>query len=154
MKLNLRVLVACSLLILLIAVGIHGQSLQLSMKSAMSQSEFAASGIGGLRSDQQQLIDNWLNQWTSAAVSVSRGDNYVGTGQKHYIEDNLDGKILILDDSSIWLIKSIDRVDSGVWLAISDVTVTKSRNGIGGFNYLIRCIDDKETVHAKYLGED
>jgi hypothetical protein len=53
-----------------------GQNTSFNMKSAMSQQEYEASGIGTLRSDQQSVIDRWLNRWTSAAFGVSCGGTY------------------------------------------------------------------------------
>jgi hypothetical protein len=154
MKTSHSVVATCVFLLLIIVSDVGGQSSQPSMKSVMSQPEYAASGIGTLRPEQQLVIDRWLSRWTAAAASLSCGGNYPFTGQKHSIESNADGTILILDDDSIWLVQSIDRVDSDLWLPVSDVVVTKGRGGIAGFDYLIRSIEDKETVHAKYLGND
>jgi len=146
-------LVSCMLVCLLATVLARGQNARLSMKSAMSAQEYAASGIGELRPEQQVVIDRFLNRWTDAALSVSRGGTYRNTGQKLSIEEKTDdGTILILEDDSIWLVESPDRVDSGIWLATDDVIVSRSKSGVAGYDYQILNLDDKESVRAKFFG--
>ena len=50
-----------------------------------------------------------------------------------------DGKILKLEDGSIWQVDDVDTVDSAIWLPISDVVVCDGK---------IINTDHNETVHA------
>ena len=131
-----------------------GQTTSFAMKRAMSQQEYEASGIGTLRSDQQSVIDRWLDRWTSAVLGVSCGGTYPNIGEKQSIQENADGRILILDDDSIWLVESIDRVDSSLWLTADEVMITETKGGVAGYKYTIINLDEKEKVLAKYLGQD
>ena len=121
----------------------------------MSEQEYAASGIGSLTPIQRSVIDGWLNRWTTAVMSVSSGSTYANTGEKQSIEENADGKILILDDDSIWLVEGTDQVDSALCLATEDVIVTDARHPVGGFKYsIINTEEHGEHVLAKYLGQE
>jgi hypothetical protein len=133
---------------------LFSQNTSLTMQSAMSPQEYDASGIGTLRLDQQGVINRWLNRWTSAAFGVSCGGTYPNTGEKQSIDTNADGKILILDDGSIWLVESTDRIDSSLWLGADDVMVTETKGGFAGYRYNIINLDEKEKVLAKYLGQE
>ena len=61
----------------------------------------------------------------------------------HWIEAVLDdGRLIKLEDGSLWQVDPIDRVTSSIWLPISDIIICGNR--------LIN-EDDNETVHARRL---
>ena len=59
-----------------------------------------------------------------------------------------DGKMIFVEDGSLWEVSPIDVVPSMIWLPVSDVTVIES-DGI--FPYKIINTDDGESVEAKYI---
>ena len=71
----------------------------------------------------------------------------------HSIEDIADsGRVLVLDDDSVWGVESVDAVDSSVWVDGDDVEVVKN-NENPSYPYLLINKDENETVHAKYMGK-
>jgi hypothetical protein len=81
--------------------------------------------------------------------------SYGSTGEKNFIKENADGKILILSDGSIWEVEQVDTVDSSLWLAADDIVVMRADRAIGCFSYtLINANERAEKVLAKYLGRE
>ena len=79
---------------------------------------------------------------------------YFDVGDGHWIEKNVGGgKCILLEDHSFWQIDPVDRIDTMLWLPISNVTVRESSSGSPGYNYLLINTDDDEQAHAKYLGQ-
>jgi len=80
------------------------------------------------------------------AASASAADT-------HSIEEISDsGRVIILDDDSVWGVDSADSVDSSVWTAADDVLIVKTDDE-PSHPYLLINKDEKETVHAKYMGK-
>jgi phage terminase large subunit-like protein len=80
-------------------------------------------------------------------------DSYAPSGG-HWIRDNADGKIITLEDGSLWQIESIDQVDTTLWLPITDIVVLRDSRASGEYKYLLLDKDDGEKAHAKYLGRE
>lgn len=76
------------------------------------------------------------------------------TGGGHWITENADGKVITLEDGSLWQINPIDQVDTVLWLPVTDIVVMPAENSIGGYDYILLSKDDGEKAHAKYLGRD
>jgi hypothetical protein len=61
----------------------------------------------------------------------------------HWIEAVLDeGRLIRLEDGSLWQVDPVDTVTSSIWLPVSDIIICGNR--------LIN-EDDHETVHARRL---
>jgi hypothetical protein len=58
-----------------------------------------------------------------------------------------DGKIVILEDRSVWMVDALDRLDSILWLPTDDVIVVPNDSG----GYLLINPDDDTTVNAQLL---
>jgi hypothetical protein len=75
-----------------------------------------------------------LHRWTARAVRVGlRGacaGTYPNTGEKQALEANADGKVLILDNESIWQVEGTDQVDSTLWLESEDVIVIDAKKPV------------------------
>jgi hypothetical protein len=72
---------------------------------------------------------------------------YSSTGEGHWIKSkNDDGDIITLEDGSIWQVDPMDRVDTAVWLPITNITVLESEDG-----YLLINTDDDEKANAQLL---
>jgi hypothetical protein len=52
-----------------------------------------------------------------------------------------DGRLIRLEDGSLWQVDSIDTVTSSIWLPVSDIIICGNRLNE----------DDNETVHARRL---
>lgn len=89
------------------------------------------------------------------AVAPPAGKIYVATGKGHWVKKKMDnnGKMLMLEDGSIWEIALLDRINTTLWLPVTSITVLDSNDGPIGYNYLLVNTDDGEKVHAKYLGK-
>ena len=75
---------------------------------------------------------------------------YPGIGSGHWIQSISDGgKIIILEDGSVWEVSPIDIIYSVIWLPVSNIAVVKDS---GSYPYKLINTDDRETVNAKYLG--
>lgn len=86
----------------------------------------------------------------SKSESISK--NYTGLNQKHWIKKVSDrGKLLQLEDNSLWEISPIDIIYSALWLPISNVYITESKNT--NYEFKILNIDDRESVEAKFISK-
>lgn len=76
---------------------------------------------------------------------------YPGVGSGHWIQTvSGGGKIITLEDSSIWEVSPIDVINSAIWLPVSNIIVVEDS---GPYPYKLINTDDGETVNAKYLGQ-
>jgi hypothetical protein len=74
---------------------------------------------------------------------------YVGVGGSHWILRVIDrGKLIKLEDGSIWKIAAFNYVDAILWLPIDDITVLEG----GLYGYRLLNEDDGELVDATFLG--
>lgn len=78
------------------------------------------------------------------------GGVYAGVGNEHWIETvTSNGKVVELEDGSVWEIEPADQIDTALWLATADVIVKESRSRI--YPYLLINKDDGETAEARLL---
>ena len=76
---------------------------------------------------------------------------YLPTGSGHWLNENdSDGAILTLEDGSVWRVDDVDRIDTMLWLPVSDITVVESDDSPS--SYLLVNTDDDEKVGACFLG--
>jgi hypothetical protein len=73
----------------------------------------------------------------------------VDTGDHALRDKSDDGSILLLDDGSVWVVAQADRVNTGLWLAPSSITVNEG----SGAPYELVNTDDQETAEANYIGQ-
>lgn len=86
-------------------------------------------------------MDRWLSAYTMQVLQYAQGSGkpagstpstYVGNSGGHWIKSKADnGGILILEDGSMWEINSLDRIDTSLWLPITNITVIKASSPIG-----------------------
>jgi len=70
----------------------------------------------------------------------------------HWIKQNIDmGKMILLEDGSLWQIDPLDKIDAALWLATSNVTITESHDGGIGYDYLLVNSDERRACHAKFV---
>jgi hypothetical protein len=76
---------------------------------------------------------------------------YVATGSGHWLTESVsDGAILTLEDGSVWRVNPMDRVDTALWLPVSNVTVLERPDS--PVSYLLVNTDDDEKAVACFLG--
>ncbi len=159
-------------LILLLAtlpVFIQGQQTPaISVQQVMSAQEMVTTGVAGLSPAQRAALDRWLTEYTLRVFQVAQSSQstnsvspragtaarYLGTG-KHWIKSKADnGAFITLEDGSVWEINSIDRIDTALWLPITDIVVLEAKSPIGEFNYMLVNTEDGEKALAKYMGKE
>lgn len=126
--------------------------------SKLSPSEIDSLNAAFLRVVQQGGIENKLQGVTDANTKSLpnsqslRGKTYFNTGGGHWISKNIDsGKIIKLEDGSLWEISPIDKIHSMLWLPISNITVVESKNPL--YPYLLINTDDGEKVEAMLVSD-
>jgi hypothetical protein len=50
-------------------------------------------------------------------------------------------------------IDPVDRVDTALWLPISNITILRASPAVGDYKYSLLNSDDREKALAKYLGK-
>jgi hypothetical protein len=89
----------------------------------------------------------------SSKPKAKTESGYAGGSSGHWIQENIDsGKLIILEDGSIWEIDPLEQIDAMLWLPISEITVVTSGSGSPGYEYLLINTDDNEKAHAKLIG--
>ena len=77
---------------------------------------------------------------------------YPRTRDEHWLRDKHDeGKIVVLEDESLWEVHPADRMTTSRWLRISTITVNDTWKE--GYPYLLTNTTEGETARANYLGE-
>ena len=72
--------------------------------------------------------------------------------EEHWLRDKLEeGRIVILEDESIWEVHPSDRQITKRWLRISTVTMKNTEKG--DYPYLLSNRTEGEEARANYLGE-
>lgn len=147
-----------------LAGSAFGQSAPvITVDKVMTAEEQRTTGIATLTAPQRAALDSWLSTYTVQVLQYAQGSSrppgsspgsYVGSGGGHWIKSKADdGGIIILEDGSMWEINSIDRIDTSLWLPITNITVTKASSPIGDYKYTLLNTEDREKALAKYLGK-
>jgi len=72
--------------------------------------------------------------------------------EEHWLRDKFDeGRIVLLEDESMWEIHPADRLTAARWLRISTIAVEHTQEE--GYPYRLTNSTEGETVRANYLGE-
>jgi len=87
-----------------------------------------------------------------SSPGLTQGKVYYGVDSDHWIQKVIDsGKIILLEDGSIWEVSPLDVITSILWLPVSNIYVVESENSL--YPYKLINTDDGESVEAKYLGQ-
>ena len=77
---------------------------------------------------------------------------YPRVRDEHWLRDKRDeGKIVVLEDESMWGIHPADWLVTSHWLRISNITVSHTQNE--GYVYSLTNTMEGETARANYLGQ-
>ena len=103
-------------------------------------------------------VEKYLGNYNDSSPNVNKQkpntsvQGYAGLNAKHWIKKVFDrGKLIQLEDNSLWEISPIDIINSSLWLSVSDVYVTESSNPY--YPFKIINTDDGETVEAKFVSK-
>ncbi|MGA2103459.1 MAG: hypothetical protein ABSG34_20265 [Candidatus Sulfotelmatobacter sp.] len=78
---------------------------------------------------------------------------YTKIHEEHWLRDKLDaGRIVVLEDESIWEVHPSDRMVTRRWLRISTITVKHTQKEL--FPYVLSNRTEREDARANYLGVD
>lgn len=78
---------------------------------------------------------------------------YANTGGGHWVKEKIDsGRMILLEDGSLWEISSMDRLNTTLWLRITNITVIESDDCYPGFAHMLVNTDDGEKACAKLVG--
>jgi len=76
---------------------------------------------------------------------------YPRSRDEHWLRDkHEEGKIVVLEDESVWEVHPADRLTTSRWLRISTITVNRTQKE--GYPYLLTNTTEGETARANYLG--
>ena len=112
----------------------------LTMEKVMTREQMRTIGIDGLTPIQRAALDRWLSDYTVRVIQFAQQSDkpatngpipppttYSGSGGGHWIKSKADnGAIVILEDGSMWEINSLDRIETALWLPISNVTILRA----------------------------
>lgn len=77
-------------------------------------------------------------------------EHYLGVGSGDWVQQKIDrGRILILEDGSIWEVFSTDIKDSARWSLLSEITLIKETPHY----YRLTNTNDGESISARFLGQ-
>jgi hypothetical protein len=133
------------------------------MDKVMTGEQLRKTGVEGLTPAQRSALDQWLSEYTSRVVQFAQDSpkpansvpgGYAGSSGGHWVRSKADnGGIIILEDGSMWEINSLDRINTVLWLPVTNVTILKATMPVGDYKYSLINTDDGEKALAKYLGK-
>ena len=163
---NALLLVLCVIFVVAPVLG-QQPSIVLKMDQMMTAEELRTTGVDGLTHGQRVALDAWLNRYTLRVLTAGSGNatgttatnrrtgEYTGVGNGHWIKTKSDnGAFVTLEDGSLWEINSIDRIDTSLWLPITDITVILSHDPIGDYKYELIDTEGGEKALSKYVGRE
>jgi hypothetical protein len=134
------------------------------MDKVMTGEELRTTGVGGLTQGQRAALDRWLSEYTVKVLQVAQGsdkpassspNNYTGSSGGHWIKSKSgNGSMIFLEDGSMWEINSLDRINTALWLPITNITILKASQSVGDYKYTLVNKDDGEKALAKFLGRE
>jgi hypothetical protein len=134
-----------------------------TIDKVMTREEMRATGVTDLTPMQRNALDTWLTQYTARVIQLVQSSgrsgaplgSYGAVGGGHWIKSKgNNGALIVLEDGSMWEIQSLDRIDTALWLPITNITVVEASSPVGEYRYTLINKDDGEKALAKYLGRE
>lgn len=156
------------LLILLGGLAAQAHTRASSPIDLMTPEQRHSIGIGQMSEAQKAALNGFIKDIIRKAYSLGlskcatrahgvplpHAPNAYIPGGGHWIEENADGKIITLEDGSLWEIDPLDQIDTALWLPVTDIVVMQAPQAVGDYTYILLDKDDAETANAKYLGRE
>lgn len=127
----------------------------IKIEKLMSPQEQKETGISKLTFKEREALNRWLRKYSMTLIqSMSNLGEYNGIGSGHWVSKKSDGgRLITLEDRSLWEIYSIDRIYTTLWLNKTSITVIECDFPVGDYKYYLINTDDGEKALAKYLGK-
>jgi hypothetical protein len=164
---RLTLLIAVTLAPTLVCTAQQTQTIRLG--ELMTPEEMRATGVNTLNAEQRAALDRWITDYTVKVAKIIQASNastpnastsnpstptYGAIGKGHWIQSTSSGGAMItLEDGSIWEVNPIDRVDTMLWLPVTDITVFRATSPVADYKYLLVNTEDGEKALAKYIGK-
>jgi hypothetical protein len=138
---------------------IRQEAQSLSIEQLMTPSQLQETGAATLSGAQRTALNRRLNDYTVRVLQVASGTTqargeYAGVGSRHWIKKvSSGGRVVELEDGSLWEINAVDRIDTAFWLPVTNISVSLAKTTVGEYKYTLLNKDDGETALAKYLGK-
>jgi hypothetical protein len=83
-----------------------------------------------------------------ALVVTAKGNHWINSVSS-------GGRIIILEDDSVWEVNSADRIDTALWLPIDDILLLDAGSkAFGKYKYLMINLDEHgEEALVRYVGK-
>jgi len=79
---------------------------------------------------------------------------YLRVHEEHWLRDKQEeGRIIVLEDDSVWQVHPADRQATARWLRISTIIVKDTEKRKEQYPYLLTNTTEGERARASYLGE-
>ncbi|MCY4661743.1 MAG: hypothetical protein OXF93_18340 [Acidobacteria bacterium] len=144
-----------SVLFVSLAVGVCSAQV-VSFDQIFPRTAHRQMGLHKLTTAEREALRSHVEALLARALASTSGSRergaYPGVGGGHWIQDNARGRIITLEDGSLWEIAPLDRVEAMLWLPVSDIVVIESTSGSPGYGYLLVNTDDGGQAHARYIG--
>ncbi len=74
---------------------------------------------------------------------------------RHWIQENIQqGRMIVLENGSIWKINPTDKLRAGKWKSICPIAIVPSNENRSGYDYLLINMASGAKVKAKFLGRE
>ena len=134
---------------------------RLPLDQVMTKQDQEQTGISKLSPKEREAFEAWLTQFALRAVQASNSapatkpraaGAYAGAASGHWIKRIVErGKIVELEDGSLWELSSFSRVDAILWLPVEKIVVTGG--DMPGYPYKLVNPDSKSAADAKLLSK-
>lgn len=119
----------------------------LSLNKIMTKTERDRTGVSKLSANEKAALEAWLTNFATS-IATQPSNIYLGIGQEHWVQETIDsGAFVRLQDSSLWEISPIDRINTMLWLPIDDIIVIESTNSL----YPYKLVGKRDTAEARLL---
>jgi hypothetical protein len=153
----------CLLVVALVGPVFAQSTPVITIDKVMTGEQLRKTGVEGLTPAQRSVLDQWLSEYTLQVMQFAQGSprpanagpaSYAGSSGGHWIRSKADnGAIITLEDGSMWEVNSLDRINTTLWLPVTNVTILKANQPVGEYRYTLINTDDGEKALAKYLGK-
>jgi hypothetical protein len=127
----------------------------LPLDKIMSKEDQQAIGVPQMSDAQRAALERWATGFALQVVAASNkkaGGAYAGATDGHWVKSKIDGgKIIQLEDGSMWQISPIDKIETTLWLPTEGITIIESKNPT--FPYKLINGDGRSSAEAKFISK-
>jgi hypothetical protein len=134
---------------------------RLPLDQVMTKQDQEQTGVAKLSPKEREALEAWLTQFALRAIQASgtapaskpkTAGAYAGAASGHWIKRIVErGKIIELEDGSLWELSSFSRVDAILWLVTEKIVVTAG--DMPGYPYKLINPDGESAAEAKLISQ-